>query len=76
MAYFDGGLHGYNGPNGYVAPLKTTRVYCDDCAESSIPLPATGPNGDRVGRHWATGFKWAPYYGGEDGHCVQCSKAC
>ena len=56
----------------YVAP---TLIYCDDCAETQIPLPEHGPNGDRVGRHWDTGFKWAPYYGGTT-RCCACNKPC
>lgn len=73
MAYFDGDLHGWNGPDGYHAGRPQTRLYCDPCAEEAIPLPATGPNGDRVGRHWATDFKWAPRYGSL---CHCCGQPC
>lgn len=58
MAYFDGDLHFSNISSRPFQP--NTRVYCDDCAETAIPL--AGQKGD-VGRHWNTGFKWAPYYG-------------
>jgi len=73
MAYFDGGIHGWNDSKGYHPPAPMTRLYCDPCAETAIPLPATGPNGDRVGRHWATPFKWAPHYGAP---CHICNVLC
>lgn len=75
MAYFNGGIHGWNDPTTgrYVPAARTTRIYCDDCAESAIPLPDKGPNGDRVGRHWGTDFKWAPVYGGST-KCHQCGE--
>lgn len=72
MAYFDGGIHGYNDSAGYHPPAKVTTVYCDECAETSIPLPAHGPRGDRVGRHWSTAFSWAPHYGSA---CHVCKRA-
>jgi hypothetical protein len=72
MAYFNGGLHGWNDRAGYHAPAPTTAIYCDDCAETAIPLPAK--TGDRDGaRHWSTGFKWAPRYGAP---CTACGKDC
>ena len=63
MAYFNGKL----GSGENYAP--TTRLYCDDCAETCIPL--RGAPGD-VGRHWHTEFKWAPHYGAV---CHSCGKA-
>lgn len=72
MAYFNGGLHGWNDAAGYHAPEPCTAVYCNGCAETAISLPETGPNGDKVGRHWETGFKWAPHYGKP---CDVCGKA-
>jgi hypothetical protein len=72
--YFNGGIHGWNDSKlGYIAPEKTTRIYCDECAETEIPLPKTGPYGDRVGRHFDTGFRWAPHYGGST-PCTKCGK--
>lgn len=75
MCYFNGRLHGsMNLETGaYVAPPPVTRVYCDGCAEAAIPLPETGPHGDAFGRHFDTGFSWAPRYGGP---CDECGRAC
>lgn len=70
MAYFDGGLHGWNDGAGYHSPATTTRVLCDDCAETEIPL--TGAPGD-LGRHWESGFRWASRYGGKTA-CSCCGK--
>jgi hypothetical protein len=70
MPYFNGGLHGWNDSAGYHPPAPCTARYCDGCAEDAIPL--AGNSGD-VGRHWKTGFKWAPYYGG-DAPCDCCGK--
>jgi hypothetical protein len=78
VAYFNGDLHVNTGPqqpDGSRAYIPMTKLYCDDCAETAIPLPAHGPNGDLVGRHWHTPFKWAPYYGG-DARCMGCGKPC
>jgi len=76
MAYFDGGIHGWNGPNGYVAPAPQTKLFCDPCAEEEVPLrPKTGVLDQDIGRHWDTGFKWAPIYGGGS-VCQACGKAC
>lgn len=71
MTYFNGTLHGFNDARGYHPPEPLTAIYCDPCAETAIPLPETGPRGDRVGRHWGTGFKWAPRFGGES-KCKRC----
>lgn len=72
MPYFDGGLHGYDGPAGYVPPKPNTRIYCDACGEAGIPLPPeTAENRGR--RHWGTGFKWAPRYGAP---CHTCGRHC
>lgn len=68
MAYFNGGIHGWNSPGGYVPPKPTTRVLCDDCAEIELPLKPKGT----LGRHWDTGYKWAPHYGAA---CHRCQQA-
>lgn len=68
MSYFNGGIHGWNGPKGYVPAQPCTRVLCDDCAEIELPLKPRGT----IGRHWDTGFKWAPYYGAP---CHRCGKS-
>jgi hypothetical protein len=48
-----------------------TRIYCDECAETEIPLP---PREEKpIGRHYDTGFKWAPYYGGST-VCLKCGR--
>lgn len=72
MTYFNGGIHGWNGEDGYRAPEPCTAVYCDSCADAAIPLPETGKGGRRGNRHWGTGFRWAPYYGRQ---CDGCGKA-
>jgi hypothetical protein len=85
MAYFNGS-GGYYWLGNYVPLVKTTRVYCDECAEDAIPFPPLeqGPPapGDSVFsgiesrnhcRHRSTGFSWAPYYGG-DAVCGVCGK--
>ena len=69
MAYFNGGTGGYYWLGKYVPYVKTTKVYCDDCAEKTIPLKPKG----EIGRHWHTDFKWAPHYGG-DTKCGVCHK--
>jgi hypothetical protein len=82
MAYFNGTLHGFNGPGGYVPPVQTTAVYCNTCAEAAIPLPTMeehtkkrGQGGawSPGGRHWDTGFKWVPHYGAK---CHKCGEEC
>jgi hypothetical protein len=75
MTYFNGGDGGYYWLGQYVPLTTTTRIYCDVCADAAIPLPPHGPNGDSIGRHWETGFKWAPYYGG-NAICTRCGKPC
>jgi hypothetical protein len=86
MAYFNGS-GGYYWLGNYVPLVKTTRVYCDECAEDAIPFPPLeqGPpapddtifhgiearNGGQ--RHWNTGFRWTPCYGG-DARCMVCGK--
>lgn len=67
MAYFNGGLHGWNSPTGYIPAAKCTRVLCDACAEIELPLKPKG----EIGRHWDTDFKWAPRYGAA---CHRCGK--
>ena len=63
MPYFNAPL--YSSFMGKPAPQPATRrLYCDDCAETAIPLPATGRDGRTGSRHWETGFRWAPHYGG------------
>lgn len=78
--YFNGSGGFRNWSNGewvpYVAPDK---FYCDECAETQIPLPtkeaflAQYPGRSPGGRHQDTGFKWAPYFGG-DTCCSCCGK--
>lgn len=75
MAYFNGGSGGYYWLGKYIPLVRTTAIYCDPCAETAIPLPEFGRNGDKVGRHWETGYKWAPHYGG-GAVCHDCGKAC
>jgi hypothetical protein len=85
MTYFNGS-GGYYWLGNYVPLVETTRIYCDDCAEEAIPFrpleqgpPAPGDsifNGIEArnkSRHYDTGFKWAPYYGG-DARCMVCGK--
>lgn len=63
MPYFNAPLH--SSFMGKPAPRPpVSLVYCDDCAEAAIPLPATGRDGRTGSRHWESGFRWAPYYGG------------
>lgn len=72
MPYFNTPL--YSSFMGKPAPQPATpRLYCDACAESAIPLPATGPDGREGSRHWETGFRWAPYYGGSK-PCDSCGE--
>lgn len=72
MTYYNGGGGGsWIGESIPIIPV--TAIYCDPCAETAIPLPDKGPNGDSVGRHWNTGFKWAPLYGGNS-ICSKCGK--
>lgn len=80
MVYYNGGDHGWSDADGYHAPEPTTRVYADECAGAAIPLPEFGPPGPggelRTGnRHWGTGFKWAPWYGGGRKCDCGCGKA-
>jgi len=76
MPYFNGsGGDVWLGKRTPLIPM--TRLYCDACAESAIPLPTPEehaliyPGRSPGGRHWNTGFKWAPYYGG-DACCTAC----
>jgi hypothetical protein len=73
MAYFDGRIHGWNDSKGYHAGEPHTATYCDACAPEAIPLPELGKDGRKGSRHWGTGFKWAPHYGGP---CKECGRAC
>ncbi len=73
MAYFNGGLHGWNDAKGYHAPEPCTAVYCDSCADAAIPLPPVGRDGRTGSRHWDTPFHWAPVYGSP---CTACGKDC
>lgn len=75
MAYFNGGLHGWNDPKfGYIQPKRMTLIYCDDCAKKAIPLPETTI--ENKGReHWGTDFRWAPFYGGKT-PCNECGVFC
>ena len=70
MAYFNGEIHGWNDIQGYHPPASTTKRFCDACAETAIPLPPRTGVLDGS-RHHGTGFKWAPWYGG-DTHCDRC----
>jgi hypothetical protein len=69
MTYFNGGTGGYYWMGKYVPLEKTTRILCDDCAEKELPLKPKGA----AGRHWGTGFKWAPRYGAK---CSRCERKC
>lgn len=63
MAYFNG-----SSPHAeHYVPV--TKVYCDTCAETELPLKPKGT----IGRHWDTGFRWAPWYGGGR-KCDKCGK--
>ncbi|MEQ1694751.1 MAG: hypothetical protein ABL901_02825 [Hyphomicrobiaceae bacterium] len=74
MTYFNGGTGGYYWLGNYVPLEKTTKIYCDGCAEAAIPLPPIAKVGLSPGsRHWGTGFKWAPRYGAK---CSKCGKEC
>jgi len=68
--YFNGTMHGWNDHKGYHPPKRTTAVYCDGCAETEIPLPPETTD-NRGRRHWDSGFKWAPHYGG---FCTKCGR--
>lgn len=70
MSYFNGS-GGYNNfTTGARVPfVPPSAIYCDECAETRIPLP--GVKGD-VLRHQGTGFKWAPRYGSP---CTSCGEA-
>jgi hypothetical protein len=70
MAYFNGSLHGYNSPTGFIPPVKVTRIYCDDCAVVMIPLDSTAKRGQE---HFETDFRWAPVFGEP---CHKCGKEC
>lgn len=80
MAYYNG--YGFTDITGKWRYQKTDRIYCNDCAETSIPLPPKRPrregesdfeHAQRAGgqRHHDTGFKWAPYYGAT---CIECGR--
>ena len=66
MPYFNGDTY-LPGRRPYV---PTTRVYCDACAETEIPLPARTVENDGS-RHWGTGFRWCGHYGGAT-KCHKC----
>ena len=72
MAYFEqrGAMHGWwRSDGGYVPAAPVGRILCDDCGESELPLKPKGT----IGRHWDTGFKWAPHYGAP---CHRCGNGC
>jgi hypothetical protein len=72
--YFNGGLHGFNGPKGYIPAKPTTKLYCDACAPTNIPLwgvEAAAKPGQHTQPHYGTDFRWAPYFGG-DAICSAC----
>ena len=72
MPYFNRPL--YNSFMGKKAPQpENPATYCDDCAATAIPLPEFGPDGRKGSRHYETGFRWAPHYGGS---CDKCGKDC
>lgn len=70
MPYFNGQLHGWNSPKGYIAPTPVTKVYCDDCAAVAIPFPENATAGRG---HWDTDFRWCGIYGGNR-LCDCCNK--
>jgi hypothetical protein len=58
--YFNGGMHGWNGPHGYVPSAPMTHAYCSACGPKHIP--GFDPSPEREGRgHWDTGFRCAPW---------------
>ena len=73
MTYFNGGTGGEYWMGNYIPFIPVTRIYCDDCAETEIPLPRKDPANPQIGRHWGTGFKWAPWYGGGN-VCAKCGR--
>lgn len=73
MPYFNGTLHGFNGPGGYVPARPTTAIYCDACAEVAIPLAPKVAGFDNGRRHHGTDFKWCGYFGGNT-PCTRCGR--
>jgi hypothetical protein len=69
-----GAMHGVNSARGFVPPAPITRILCEPCAEIELTPTVFGgqPKGTR-GRHWGTGWKWAPHYGGP---CDRCGAPC
>ena len=82
MTYFNGG-GGYYWLGEYVPLEPCTAIYCDDCAETEIPLPripagtpGESPFGTKLragNRHHGTGFKWTFFFGGSAA-CKKCGK--
>ena len=70
MAYANGTLHGYNTEKGFIPPVKTTAIYCDNCALVNVPFDDTMPEGRK---HWNSGFRWYPNFA-DKCHC--CGKEC
>lgn len=73
MAYFNGSMSGPGLVRQVHKPM--TRLYCDNCAEASIPLPPVNElRGVYKGQqHYDTEFRWAPRYGAP---CMNCGKDC
>lgn len=69
MTYFNGDLHGWNGPNGYDPGRPITEIYGDSCAHAgAVPMDRTKRFGSW---HWDSGFKWAPWNAGT---CHKCGR--
>jgi hypothetical protein len=71
MAYFKGGDGGYYWLGEYKPFVPISHICCDACAETYVPLKPKGT----IGRHWDSGYKWAPWYGGK-ATCAHCGKEC
>lgn len=76
MTYFNGGMHGWNDALGYHAPEPITEIYGDACAHrGAVPMNLAKPYGQQ---HWSSGFKWAPWDGGDCHKCgrptLECSR--
>ena len=70
MAFFKGGDGGFHRLDGSYVPYEpVTHVLCDGCGAKELPLKLKG----EIGRHWDTGYKWAPRFGGR---CHSCKEEC
>ena len=71
----DGAMHGWNGRDGYVPAAPVTRILCDTCAITEVPLEPLGyqPTPGVIHYHQVKPWKWAPWYGGTQ-TCDTCDK--